>query len=329
MEWYYAIEKQQMGPVSAEQLADLVRQGVISGSTMVWHRGLASWTPYEKVMMATGAASSMPSGMPPLPGQANLPAPEVWAEQVKDQPAEIRVGECFAKGWEAFQANMLVSIGAVVLFFLANLAMGFIPIIGSIASIFLTGPLMAGLFYYFILMVRGKDCQIGTAFAGFGPQFVPLMLAGLLISFIGGLCALPFIAAIIGVVVSAGLLHTSPEDLQQAIQALSVGVIVGVIVLGLLMALVLMIVTTMLQFSYPLILDKRVDLMTAVKLSVKKCSKNIFSLALLMFLGWLLLCAGGMVCGVGMLFTMPWFLSAMAVAYEKLFPGDTARPLND
>lgn len=49
MEWYYAANNQQSGPVSQEQLDALLTNGTINGSTLVWRTGFADWVSYASV----------------------------------------------------------------------------------------------------------------------------------------------------------------------------------------------------------------------------------------------------------------------------------------
>ena len=49
MEWYYAIEKQQVGPVSDSEFEDLVRKGTITSNTLVWNRTMTDWTAYGHI----------------------------------------------------------------------------------------------------------------------------------------------------------------------------------------------------------------------------------------------------------------------------------------
>jgi uncharacterized membrane protein len=223
------------------------------------------------------------------------------------------------------QRNFPVAIGASLLLFLAYMAVSFVPILGSIAHLVLYGPLYGGFLYFYIQMVRGKECQVGTAFAGFGPQFVPLMLAGMLIMLVSFLCMLPGIGAVIAGVLSLGLIGMSPNQAQEALQAASIGVVLLLVAGVLLSIFLMMLVTIFLQFTYPLILDKGLDLMPALKLSFQRCARNWLTITLLMILGGLLNMAGTLLCGVGLLFTIPWNFAAMAVAYDKLFPGETAK----
>lgn len=45
MEWYYESNGQQMGPVSADQIKQMLSYGTIQASTLVWKEGMADWEP--------------------------------------------------------------------------------------------------------------------------------------------------------------------------------------------------------------------------------------------------------------------------------------------
>ena len=65
MNWYYAINHQQQGPVTEAQLHALAKDGVVTGDTLVWREGLAHWQPWRTV---SGPV------LPPVPTEAT-PAP--------------------------------------------------------------------------------------------------------------------------------------------------------------------------------------------------------------------------------------------------------------
>lgn len=48
-EWFYALNQEQKGPVSFEQLKGLLQAGVLSGSSLVWKDGMAEWLSAEMV----------------------------------------------------------------------------------------------------------------------------------------------------------------------------------------------------------------------------------------------------------------------------------------
>jgi uncharacterized RDD family membrane protein YckC len=58
MNWYYAVEDRQIGPVSELQFTELVASGAIQPGTLVWREGLASWQPYGSIQEAGRAAAA-------------------------------------------------------------------------------------------------------------------------------------------------------------------------------------------------------------------------------------------------------------------------------
>lgn len=60
MEWYYVQGQEQVGPISPDQLRDLVAQGLVKEETLVWNSTLPNWQPYGQVVNASAAASAAP-----------------------------------------------------------------------------------------------------------------------------------------------------------------------------------------------------------------------------------------------------------------------------
>lgn len=68
MQWYYAENGQQVGPVDDATLATLVEQGRIAAETLVWNANMANWQSYGEVAGgggdAVGAAAAAGDGGP-------------------------------------------------------------------------------------------------------------------------------------------------------------------------------------------------------------------------------------------------------------------------
>jgi uncharacterized RDD family membrane protein YckC len=93
MNWYYADQGQQRGPVEEPALDELVRAGVVRDDTLVWHEGMQTWEKHSSVR-----------GFAPAPA---FPSPPVLHPT---GDAEVRYcGEC----GRPFSANELVAIGPV------------------------------------------------------------------------------------------------------------------------------------------------------------------------------------------------------------------------
>ena len=64
MNWYYSDSGAQKGPVDEATLAALVRQGVVTPDTLVWHDGMPDWQP-----LSAAAPHLAPQVVPPrMPG---------------------------------------------------------------------------------------------------------------------------------------------------------------------------------------------------------------------------------------------------------------------
>ncbi len=57
MTWYYAENNAQAGPVSEEQLRELVAAGRIQANTLVWKAGMDAWTPLATAVPGLSAAA--------------------------------------------------------------------------------------------------------------------------------------------------------------------------------------------------------------------------------------------------------------------------------
>jgi len=64
MEWYYAQNQEQKGPVSESELATLVASGIVNDQTLVWCAGMANWQPYGQVRLAAAPGATLAPGSP-------------------------------------------------------------------------------------------------------------------------------------------------------------------------------------------------------------------------------------------------------------------------
>ncbi len=60
MEWYYADQGRQTGPVSDAELDRLVKAGKILPATLVWNAGMTNWRPYGEAQRSAAAAPVPP-----------------------------------------------------------------------------------------------------------------------------------------------------------------------------------------------------------------------------------------------------------------------------
>ena len=65
MNWYYATDGRQLGPVDEVELDDMVRAGTLAASSLVWTQGMVEWRPYSAAKALTPLAA-LPAAGPDL-----------------------------------------------------------------------------------------------------------------------------------------------------------------------------------------------------------------------------------------------------------------------
>ncbi len=185
------------GPVSAEQLRQWIREGRTNAQTKAQAEGSAEWKPisafpeFADLMTAPPVPEPVPAGGFTPPGTA----------------VPVDFGGCFSRAWKLLCSNfwrlvgttllilLLVGGVGVMLRFAVNFAIG-IPLrahrgnpwetlfaqwpgllVNMLWGLFVGGPLIGGLYNYYLKLMRGQPADLADAFAGFGSAFLPLVLA--------------------------------------------------------------------------------------------------------------------------------------------------------
>jgi hypothetical protein len=74
-EWFYAVEGQQGGPVSVEQLRKMVGEGAVGARDLVWRDGMEQWVAAKKVPELWAAEETATAATPPPPVTPPPPPP--------------------------------------------------------------------------------------------------------------------------------------------------------------------------------------------------------------------------------------------------------------
>lgn len=351
MEWYYAEGTAQRGPVGADEFQRLLSAGTVSSETLVWREGMTTWLPYGQLGSAPAPAVGVSSGGGGLVcsqcGQAFAPeqvmrygdqwvcggckplflqrmregggvsgqAGQLTPEQLEERDYSVEVGESVSRGWAILKENFGLLLGGTVLVYLAMLAINIIPYLSLILSLVFSGPLMGGLWVFYIRKVRGEELTVGEAFAGFGPRFGQLVMVYLASSLLAGLCMVPAVVP----AVFFGATAAASQQGGAAMAMPSVMLIVVFAVLALVGFAGFVYLTISWLFALPLVIDKRMAFWEAMRLSKRVVAKHWWGTLGLAIVVWLLAVAGFLACIVGLLFTGPLAMAAMCVHYQKVF----------
>lgn len=163
-----------------------------------------------------------------------------------------------------------------------------LAIVISVATLgILSGPMMAGLAWMALVLVDRKDPkpQIGDVFKGFDyflQSFLFFLVWGIIMLAISAISLIPCIGALVVIVVSIAL-------------------------------------ETALMFGLFLIVDKKMEFWPASMLSLNVVKPNFFPFLGLLIVAMLIGHVGAIVCGIGVIVTMPISVCILAVAYRNVF----------
>jgi hypothetical protein len=169
------------GPVTPDQMRQWIGEGRANGRTRV-RSGQGEWktlgdcSEFAELLAIKSAETAVPP-------RINRLEAERMASDVVARGRQVEVAECFSRGWATFTSHFWLAMGATALILL--ISFGLAALSSSFAALpflFLCGPLIGGLAWFFLRLVRGEAATVADVFVGFSKSFVPLMLAGLVSS---------------------------------------------------------------------------------------------------------------------------------------------------
>lgn len=218
-------------------------------------------------------------------------------------PNAVRPVECIRAGWELIKDQYWLFVGVSLVAIL----------IGQLAPMgILLAPMMCGVYLAVFEKMRGQTVEFGTLFKGF--DFFGQSLVALLVHLIPVFVVMVPLVGILFL----GFIFTMPDAGGGGEPALG-ALIVLTILSTFAMIVILIAVNVLFTFAYPLIVDRKLSGIEAVKLSMKAGKANFWGLLGLLLLNGLLVLAGAMFCYVGALLFLPVGFAASAVAYRAVF----------
>jgi hypothetical protein len=224
------------------------------------------------------------------------------AEAIARGPS-VDIGSCLSRAWDLLKQSFWLVVGATFVNQLCQGVASGIPIVGYCSGPILQGPLMGGLYWFYLRLYRKEDAQFGDVFSGFS-NFLQLMLASIVITALVYVCFAP-----------AGILFVIGSQANNDSMLLAGGIA------ALATLPVAAYLFTCWMFTYLLMVDRKYTFWTAMNVSrrvINKCWWGMFGLfivvLLLQIVGVLALC-------VGVFVTLTFLYSTTVVAYEDIFSG--------
>lgn len=336
MEWFYEKNGAQQGPVSEAELRELLNQGEISPSNLVWKQGMGDWAPYASIFDEGGAVSSKtacPTCGASVASSELIPAGdskvcpncrEDYAQGLREglsQPVRNQTGrgtggrmpnpDLRRMARETLAGNWAIAVVVTFLYYLLQQLGAMIPVAGAIVQWIIMGPLSLGFYAYFIGLYRGEPVEVGTLFSGFS-QFAKglgiYFVTTIIVSLVALLAAAPGIV-LIGLAFTGD--YPAPEESPYFVPGIFVAVIPAII------ASIYMYLRY--AFVYFVAGDhEEIGVFDCIKRSTQLVNghkKKLFFLWL-SFIGWHIL--GALALFVGLLWSMTYMYAATAAFYEDL-----------
>jgi hypothetical protein len=221
--------------------------------------------------------------------------------------------QCLKHGWELVKDQYWLFVGIAAVAALIG---------GAVPLGILLGPMMCGQYLTFFKKRRGEPIEFGTLFKGFdffGPSLVATLLHIVpILAIVIPAYFLFYISMVVSMVAQGNSGDPNP--------AAMFGVMGAFVLFWLVVMVAVIFISIGFTFSYPLIVDRKLQGMDAVKLSFKGAMANFWRLLGMSILSSLLSIAGVLLCYVGIFLVFPIIYAAVASAYEQVYglagPGD-------
>jgi uncharacterized membrane protein len=250
----------------------------------------------------------------PQPAANPYSAPEAdLVEPMENEmtgPTSLPAGNGFSwigKGWWHFKTSPFAWIGALVVWFIISMVLGFIPVLGSIISILIGPIIMAGFMYGCAEQDAGGDFSVSHLFSGFSGNVGQLMLVAVFY----------FIMLVLAVVIMAGgvfVLAGGAAALENP--EMGGGAMIGLLLLGFLLFMPIMMSYI---FAPALVMLDEMSAFEAMKYSFSGCIKNILPLIVYFLVAIVLLFVGVIPIGLGLLIVLPMLTAGTYAAYRDIY----------
>ena len=235
-------------------------------------------------------------------------------DQIQFKRNAVEPIECIKAGFELIKSQYWLFVGMT--------AVGIL--IGSVVPLgILMGPMMCGIYLALFQTRRRQPIEFGALFKGFD-YFGDSLIATLLHIIPVIIIIVP--SYIIFFVFYFGFLVAMSQGGGQPNPVALLGFFGLIVVFWLVVLILVIVLSVIFTFAYPLIVDRRLSGLDAVKLSIRAALANFWRLLGMLLITGLLNFAGALFCYVGAFFVLPIGFAAIAIAYEQVFGLGEVKP---
>ena len=216
----------------------------------------------------------------------------------------IKPVECLREAWGLMKEQYWILLGICVVGML----------VGSAFAIVLMGPMMCGIYLCMFQRMRNERVGFDVLFKGFD-YFGQSVVATLIQMIPAVIIIVPtYLVVTVMMVAIMSSSHGGGSD------AVAIGFVLIMVVFFLAILLISIVLGVFFAFTFPLIVDRKLTGVEAVRTSVRAAMANLGGVLGLVLLTAVLSFVGVLLCYVGAFFVLPIHLAAHAIAYRRVFP---------
>ncbi|MFP3938373.1 MAG: DUF975 family protein [Phycisphaerae bacterium] len=303
-QWYAYAAGAQYGPVPWETLRSWAADGRVGRGDFVWTAGMDDWA---RVSSVAGLFAAPPRSEGVPPGVVQIPGTGGTGGQTPN-------GDITAAARRRLRGNWGLPIAFCLLLGLIQGTANYLPYVGWVAALILSGPFTLGGVVFFLTFARGGYGELGMLFSGFRRFSRALatylwMYLLVLLWMLGGAVG----GAVVGAIPGA-LLTVAAGNAEMLVISVLAGAALGSLVAVTVAALAY-------SQTFYLLADRpelgAVDVVSTSRDIMKGRKLKLLCLEL-RFFGWGILCIFTL--GIGFLWLVPYMSTAFAYFYEDLQP---------
>ncbi|MCU1289101.1 MAG: hypothetical protein JWN60_1330 [Acidobacteria bacterium] len=236
--------------------------------------------------------------------------------ELEIRESAIDPSNCISEGWALIKPNYGLFLGMSVIMIVITIVVGLIPYIGDLINVFLTGPLLCGVYIALLAKMRSDEPNFAMFFEGFS-RFLPAMLITLI-----PLIPWLILALFAYLFVSFGSDQAADAAALQGLESIF-GILTPVLIVSYIGAfLVSLALQILLFFALPLVAEHNLNTVDAVKLSLSGAASNFGGIIVLLIFETLIALLGVIALCIGIFFVLPVIYAANIIAYRSVFPAE-------
>jgi len=211
----------------------------------------------------------------------------------------IQPVECFKEGWEAIKSDFWLLLGITIVGGLIAVA----------SMLILAGGMYCGIFYCYIKKIDGGRVSFDDLWKGFNWWVPGLGVAALIF--------VPIIVEYIFAYISIIGAFIAGANMGESEM---VGLVAGAMIVHVIILFIMVCFHTLLVFALPLVADRGLGPVAAIKTSIKAVWNNLAGVVGIIVCGMVLIILGYLTFCLGIYFVIPIIVAGNMVAYRKVFP---------